>query len=310
MIRKMSELTYLGNIFHVNEEYEDIVDAVITKGSELPQGQRLYFESGDFEVRGNAVLQRHENLSPDGVPNRLRLDNTLMRHRNLSKEQAQAYKADMLKAGFTYPAAISYADVMLRKEGTASTLSWLETMATEMAACDVGKDDAMHSNNQDQAVPATYGFHKADDMYIGQMETPWRLKQPSLVRRLISTPERCGNLTQLRNLGKGCYEAGKATIPAQYQTAYNSMTNTQKSVFWDAYNEQKRKLMEGIELSDTAKALVKRIYRVKRQEVPKLKANLVRLQKGQIKVRDPPKPEEWDVVWWHYGKREFASAGK
>ena len=48
--------TYLGKIFHVSEEYEDIVDAVITKGRELSQGKRLYFESADFEVRGNAAL--------------------------------------------------------------------------------------------------------------------------------------------------------------------------------------------------------------------------------------------------------------
>ena len=304
MTPKIPELTYMGKIFHVDEKYEDIVDAVITKGRELSQGKRLYFESADFEVQGNAVLQRHEILSPDGVPNRLRLDNILMRHRNLSKEQAQSYKSCMLKAGFTYPAAISYADTMLRKEGTVSALSWLETMATEMEACDVGRDDTLHLSNQDEAIPATYGFHKTDDMYISQPETPWRLKQPSLVRRLISTPERCRNLTQLRNLGKGCYEAAKATTPAQYQTAYNSMTNTQKSVFWDAYNGQKRKFMESIQLSDTAKALIKRVYNSRKPDLPKLKANLVRLQKGQMKVRDPPKEEEWDVVWWHYSKRE------
>ena len=297
-------LTYLGNIFHVNEEYEDIVDAVITKGSELSQGHRLYFESADFEVQGNAILQRHEILSPDDLPARLRLDNILMRHRHLNYEQAQAYKSCMLRAGFTYPVAISYADTMLRKEGTVSALSWLETMATEMEACDVGKDDALHSANQGEAVSATYGFHKVDDIYVGDIEMPWRLKQPKPVQRLLTTPERCRNLTQLRNLGKGCYEAAKASEPAQYQAAYNSMTNTQKSVFWDSYNQRKRQLMGKITLSDTAKALVKRIYRARRQELPKLKANLVRLQKGQIKVRDPPNDQEWEVIWYQYSKRE------
>ncbi|MFC1717524.1 hypothetical protein ACFL6S_27940 [Candidatus Poribacteria bacterium] len=303
-MKKTDRLTDLGRIFYVDEEYEDIVDAVITKGRELSHGKRLYFESADFEVQGNAILQRHENLSPDGVPNRLRLDNILMRHRNLNREQAQSYKNSMLKAGFTYPAAISYADTMLRKEGTVSALSWLETMATEMEACDVGKDDYSHSSNQGETIPATYGFHKADDMYIGQEEISWRLKQPSLARRLISTPERCGDLTQLRNLGKGCYEAEKAIAPAKYQTAYNAMTNTQKSVFWDSYNQRKRQLMEKITLSDTAKALIKRIYNNKKSDLPKLKANLVRLQKGQIKVRDPPSAEEWSIIWYRYTQRE------
>ena len=304
MTPKMPELTYLGKIFHVDEEYEDIVDAVITKGRELHQGQRLYFESADFEVRGNAILQRHENLSPDGVPNRLRLDNILMRHRNLNKEQAQSYKSCMLKAGFTYPAAIAYADTMLRKEGAISALSWLEKMATEMAACNVGEDDALHSSNQDETVPATYGFHKVDHVYAGELETPWLLKQSKPAKRLIATPGRCRNLTQLRNLGKGCYEAEKSVAPAQYQTAYNSMTNVQRSVFWDNYNMRKRKLMESVQLSDTAKALVKRVYSSRKPDLPKLKANLVRLQKGQIKVRDPPGAEEWSVIWYRYTQRE------
>ena len=304
----MDNLTYLGEIFYVTEEFEDIVDAVLTKGSQLSHGQRLYFESADFEVQGNAILKRHENLSPDGVPARLRIDNILMRHRNLNHEQAQAYKSYMLRAGFTYPAAISYADTMLRKEGTASALSWLETMATEMEACDVGENDALHSSNIEEAVPATYGFHKIDDMFEPEYEMPWMLRQPNLVQRLITTPERCNNLYQLRKLGKACYEAVKAPDPARYQKVYTSMSNTQKSVFWDAYNQRKKELVGKIPLGETSKALIKRIYNSSKYDLPRLKANLVRLQKGQIKVRDPPSEEEWEVVWNHFSQRESVSS--
>ena len=296
-------LTYLGKIFQVTEEFEDIVDAVITKGSELSQGHRLYFESADYEVQGNAILERHENLSPDGVPERLRIDNILLRH-SMSKEQAQLYKNYMLKAEFTYPAAISYTDTMIRKEGTPSALSWLEKIADELEVCNVGEYDALHSSNKDETVPATYGFHKVDTVYSGGIEIPWILTQPNLVQRLITTPKRCTSLNQLRKLGKKCYEAAKASDPAHYQKVYTSMTNSQKSVFWDAYNQRKRELINDIKLSDTARALIKRIYNSSRYDLQKLKANLVRLQKGQVKVRDPPSPEEWNVVWWHYGKRE------
>ncbi len=52
---KMARLTYLGEIFHVTEEYEDITDAVLTKGRELSPGKRLYFESADFEIEGNSI---------------------------------------------------------------------------------------------------------------------------------------------------------------------------------------------------------------------------------------------------------------
>ena len=298
--------TYLGKIFHVSEEYQDIVDAVITKGRELSQGKRLYFESADFEVRGNAILKRHENQSPDGIPARLRIDNILMRHRTLNHEQAGLYKSYMLKAGFTYPAAISETDKMFRKEGVVYALSWLETMATEMEACDVGKNDALHSSNKGEAMPSTYGFHKVDDMYIGDLELPWVMKQPNLIQRLMTTPERCRDLYQLKKLGKGCYEAAKMPDPERYQKAYTAMSNTQKSVFWDAYNHRKRDLMKKIKLSATAKALIKRIYNSSKHDLPRLKANLVRLQKGQIKVRDPPNDQEWEVIWYNYSKRESA----
>lgn len=88
----MPKLTYLGNIFHVTEEYEDIVDAVISKGNSLSYGQRLYFESADFEVQAGAILKRHEITTPDNVPERLRTDNILLRHRNMNKTQAAQYK--------------------------------------------------------------------------------------------------------------------------------------------------------------------------------------------------------------------------
>jgi hypothetical protein len=78
------------------------------------------------------------------------------------------------------------------------------------------------------------------------------------------------------------------------------MSNVQRTVFWDAYNKRKREIMESIPLSDTAKALVKRITGSRKNELPRLKANLVRLQKGQIKVRDPPSEEEWEVIWYKF----------
>jgi len=69
------------------------------------------------------------------------------------------------------------------------------------------------------------------------------------------------------------------------------------------YNHRKRGLMKEIKLSATAKALIKRICNSSKHDLPKLKANLVRLQKGQIKVKDPPREQEWEVVWWHFGRR-------
>ena len=56
-------------------------------------------------------------------------------------------------------------------------------------------------------------------------------------------------------------------------------------------------------MSNTAKALVKKIKNSKRSQLPRLKANLVKLQKVPLKVRETPSDEEWEVIWW-YGRSE------
>lgn len=298
----MPGLTYLGQIFHVTEEYEDITDAIFTKGRGLSPSKRLIFESADFEVQGNAILERHPILTPDSTPDQLRLDRIAMRHKYLNIEQIKQYKDYMLRAGFTYPAAISVADTMIKREGIGPALSWLEVMAREMEACDVSPEDAMHPSHRAEDMP-TYGFHKVDDIFSTGIETPWFLKQPDFVQRLLTTPERCKNIYQLKKLGKGCYEAEKESALKSYQRVYLSMTNDQRAVFWDKYNLRKRNIMEHMKLSSTARALVKRIKGSRRRDLPRLKANLVKLQKGQLKVSNPPSEEEWEVVWWNFSRR-------
>jgi hypothetical protein len=192
---------------------------------------------------------------------------------------------------------------MIKKEGVDYALSWLEKMATEMEACDAGIEDAMHPNNRGESFPPTYGFHKADDMYQTDIEIPWFLKQPEQVQRILTTPQRCKNLYQLKKLGKGCYEADKEQKPLLYQKTYLSMSNVQRQIFWDNYVQRKKEIMVNCKLSDTGKALVKRIHNSKKSQLPRLKANLVKLQKGQIKVSNPPSDEEWDVVWWNFSRK-------
>jgi hypothetical protein len=297
------DLTYLGKIFYVTEEYEDITDAIYTKGRSLSPGKRLYFESADFEVEGSIVVERHINNSPDGIPERLRLYNIINRHKGMSIDQAKHYKDCILRAGFDYPVAIAETDKMIKKEGVDYTLSWLEKMANEMEACDTGIEDAMHSNNRGESFPPTYGFHKVDDMYGGKFETPWFLKQSEQVQRLLTTPQRCKNLYQIKKLGKGCYEADKEPDRKSYQKVYLSMSNVQRQIFWENYIQRKSQIMENYQLSNTGKALVKRIQNSRKSQLPRLKANLVKLQKGQIKVSNPPSDEEWEVLWWYYSRR-------
>jgi hypothetical protein len=301
------KLTYLGEIFQVTEEHEDIVDAVLTKGRELGS-QRIYFESADFEVKGSAILERHEILSPNSVPERLRLDNILLRHHNLSTQQAQLYQDLMVKADFTYAAAISQLDHQMRQSGVETTLSWLEQIATEMAQCDVGIEDALHSQNRGEAIPPTYGFHKIDNIYENSYrEKDWLEKQPLLIQRLITTPKRCRTIEQLAKLGKKCYQAQTETNPTDYQQVYLSLSNSHQEVFWTEYNARKRELLrvKPKDFSDTSKGLISLITKSDDYCLGKMKARLVRIQKGQMRIRDPPSPLEWNLIWNHYKQREY-----
>ncbi len=121
----------------------------------------------------------------------------------MTVNQAQEYKNSILRTGFEYSSAIAEADRMIRKEGIDYTLSWLEKMAAEMEKCDSSIEDALHPNNREEPIPPTYGFHKVDDMYQTDIEMPWFLRQPDEVQQLLTTPQRCKNLYQLKKAGQG-----------------------------------------------------------------------------------------------------------
>lgn len=299
----MSKLTRLGEIFNIDEEYEDIVHAVISKSSELGL-DILLFESDDFAVSGGAILERHVNYSPDCIPERLRYYNIMNRHKEMTVQQAKVYRELMLRAEFTYRDAISAIDDMIKSEGISESFSWLERVALSMEECDVCEDDVTY-RPKEPAPPPIYGFHKVDNMYAGESEVLWFNKQPAIVKRMITTPRRCKTIEQLKKLGRKCYEAETEENKTDYQTAYLSMTNVQRTAFWDEYNQKKRELMNVRELSDTAKGLISVIKDSYESSISKTKAKLVKIQKGQIKIREPPNMKEWNIIWNHYKQREY-----
>ena len=304
------EYTHLGRIFHVTEEYEDIVDAVLTKGRQLTGSDRWLFESADYEVHGGSILERHEILSPDGVPESLRADTLRMAFPGIEREKLVSYTMLMRDAGFTYSAAIRYFHRQVHYQGIDTVVRWLEQIAPELRACEPATDDlesiATDSEAERVGMP-TYGYHRVSTVYHQPEERTWFDKQPHLVQRLLTTPARCTNLNQLRKLGKGCYEADGARAPAEYQSVYRGMTNSQQAVFWSNYNSRKEALLKSVPLRRTAQALLKRIQNASSRELRGLGRQLYNLQNGTCRVRDPPKGYEWDRLWYHYRKRRDGS---
>ena len=305
----MPPLSRWGEVFHITEEHEDIVQAVLTKGASLSGADRLLYESADYEVSGNAILQRHENRSPDGIPESLRVDNLCLRFPHLEQEQAAAYQSLMLQAGFTYKAAIRTVDGILRRDGIEETLNWLQPIAEAMTACDSGGDDLLTRVREAEAEhlgTPTYGWHKVGGVQDTH-EVSWFDKQIPLVQRLLTTPQRCTSLEQLKRLGKGCYEASKAADTShleEYQLVYRFLSNAQQSVFWSNYRGRKRALTPRVRTM-TAQSLGARIENAQGNDFRHLKGTLYKIQHGQLRLRDPPAEYEWSALWGQYHSREL-----
>jgi len=302
-----TQLTRLGKIFHITEELEDIIDAVLTKGREISHLDRLYFESSDFDSVGNAILERHENYSPDGIPERLRVDNILLRHPKLCSADAFQYKNLMLKADFTVAKVISHVDLMIRKQGYSETMSWLEQIAEAMDSCrPKDRIESVDETDEDlNGMPPLYGFHKIDTVFEQPEAQDYFEKQSQPVMRLFTTPERCKTLEQLTKLGKKCYEAEKIEQKTDYQQVYLSLSNSQREVFWTRYNSRKKEFLPSQPYTDSAKGLYVQVQKADERDMKGLSRKLWRIQHREIKVQNPPKEDEWNLLWNAYKQKEY-----
>lgn len=311
----MRQRTRWGGIFHVTEEQEDIVDAVLTKGRSLSGADRLLFESSDYQVSGNTILERHENLSPDGVPESIRLDNLLLRFPDIPKDQLFHYKHLLLETELTYPVAVRLLHRTVRRDGIEPTLSWLESVADAFVQdCSADPDvlDVQREQLEEELGMPTYGYHKVGEMFESDTpEVEWLDRQPHLVQRLITTPERCNSLSQLKLLGKRCYEADAQTPGklANYQQVYVSMSNAQRAVFWGYYHIRKSQLQPRKPATPTALALMQRIENADGKSLRRFKATLYKMQHGQIRLRELPADYEWNTLWSKVREMEYAMDG-
>jgi len=300
---KLKRLTRLGRIFYISDEEEDIVDAVMSKGEKLPGWAREMFESADYDVVGGVIVERHEILSYDNTPERLRISHILYRHPYLNKEEAMRYRQLMLDAGFTYAGAIDFIEKHLKKDKD-KTLRWLEKMAKEMKSLNP-KDDYMGPIDEYESIPPTYGFHKIDTMYKRyEEEKDWLKSQPHMVRRLFTTPKRCETIEQLNKFMKKCYNAERHERKTRYQKVYLSLTKEQKAVFWTFCMIRKKELLKPKYLKSTTKGLLKIIEDANEHNIRQVKAKLYKIQKGIIKVKYPPSKAEWNYIWNIYKQKE------
>ena len=82
-----------------------------------------------------------------------------------------------------------------------------------------------------------------------------------------------------------------------------SMTKDQAGVFWTEYNIQKARLESKIKLGPVARIFIKRIAKAN-GNLASLGAYLYKVQKGEVKVANPPTTHEWKLIWKAYQERK------
>ena len=106
-------------------------------------------------------------------------------------------------------------------------------------------------------------------------------------------------------LGKKLYEAETTEPLTVYQQVYLNMTNSQQEVFWTEFNHRKKELMPQAVYTRSAKGLVAQIQNMDEMGLGNLKRKIWRIQKGDIKIHDPPEDDEWTLIWNEMKQKQY-----
>ncbi|MDI9570293.1 MAG: hypothetical protein QM278_06160 [Pseudomonadota bacterium] len=126
------------------------------------------------------------------------------------------------------------------------------------------------------------------------MELTWEERQSRSYRSLLTKARGMNDLDALRVLGKKVYALGLA--------------RDQAGVFWHEYGKTERRIMAeiGKPLSVSARRLLRLLHQVRNANgnLAALGARLFKIQRGTVKMADPPRKHEWIIIWAAYHDRQ------
>jgi len=159
-------------------------------------------------------------------------------------------------------------------------------------------DDFELSGDGDDAyredIPDLYAYHViGHDELTEAMELTWEERQSRSYRSMLTKVRGMNDLDVLRDLGKKVYALG--------------LSRDQAGVFWYEYRKSERQIMEeiGKSLSVSARRLLHQV-RNANGNLATLGARLFKIQRGAVKMADPPRKHEWIVIWAAYHDRQAA----
>ena len=323
-------LTGLGLIFAVPEG--EPVQGLLDHIASLSQGERLWFEQG--LVAGDTVLIPHEALSD--TPAFLTVPRLMRRFRCTAREAAGLAELFLsLDAG---PAIVAHYEAEARRWGVAVVIDdlvhlvvrlelstvWAEGDALDSAECLGDSADLVAEDGRLATLPMQVdggagpllAWHTAgplqaeavscpicgerycpDDEAVELPQCPtcgardeWEARQGARFLALTAEIDGCPSLTDLAVLGKRLYALG--------------LPHDQAGVAWTHYRLRKAALEAAIRLGVAARALVARIEATSQRALPRLGAELYRLQRAGAAIT----PAEWRRVWYAYRARRPRAA--
>ena len=293
---------YLGMAFHVRD---------------MNQLDRMILE--DCTVADGAVVAPHLNVKSH-CPVHLRPE-ILRKRIGCTFHQAVAL-ADAWSIIEATPKMVDAFIGWIKAEGIEASVTYYEYLAMNLAEVEVSWDhDAELLNNDadcngdgrgddaddtdgaldlswdpddayQEEIPDLYGYHVIGyDELAEAMDLTWEERQPRSYKALLRKVRGVADLDALRDLGKRVYAL--------------DLVRDQAGVFWYEYRKTERMIMAeiGKSLSITARRL---LYQVRNANgnLAALGARLFKIQRGEVKMVDPPRKHEWIMVWGAYHDRQ------
>jgi len=286
---------YLGMAFHVRD---------------MSQLDRMIFE--DCAVADGAVVAPHLNVKSH-CPVHLRPE-ILQKRIGCTFHQAVAL-ADAWSIIEATPKMVDAFIGFVKAKGIEAGVAYFEHIAMNLAEVEVSwdhdagdplPDDAADdaddgfelSGDPDEAyreeIPDLYAYHVIgyDDL-AEAMDLTWEERQPRSYKGLLRKVRCIADLDALRDLGKRVYAL--------------DLARDQAGVFWYEYRKTERRIMAeiGKSLSISARRLLHQV-RNANGNLAALGARLFKIQRGDVKMADPPRKHEWIVIWEAYHDQRAA----
>jgi len=288
---------YLGMAFHVRD---------------MNQLDRMIFE--DCAVADGAVVAPHLNVK-SRCPVHLRPE-ILQRRIGCAFHQAVTL-ADAWSIIEATPKMVDAFIDWVKANGIEAGVAYFEHIAMKLAEVEVSWDSDANaplcddeadgdgrgddgdaddpfdlSGDPDEAyreeIPDLYAYHVIGyDELAEAMDLTWEERQPRSYKSLLRKVRCIADLDALRDLGKRVYAL--------------DLARDQAGVFWYEYRKMERRIMAeiGKSLSISARRLLHQV-RNANGNLAALGARLFKIQRGDIKMADPPRKHEWIVIWEAY----------